>query len=174
MTAVAKRYARAAVESAPAEVEALLASLRALAQARGESPALRELLGNPSLRNQRQAVLGNVLAQLGLATSARHFVLVLSEQDRLNLLDEVIDEIEALADVRASRLRAHVTSAIALSEAQCERTSRALEKRFGKPVELEVHVEPEILGGLICQVGDTTLDSSVRHHLEQLRERLQG
>ncbi len=177
MTALAKRYAHAAVQAAeeqggPARVDALLLDLRALVRARAESPALRELLHNPALRTQRQAALSRVLAAMQLEQAPSRLVLVLAENDRLSALDSVVDEIEALADERAGRMRAQVFTAIPLHPEQEQRLSRALAKRFGKPVVLMVTVDPSIIGGLLCKVGDTTLDSTVRHHLNEMRERL--
>lgn len=177
MSALARRYARAAVAAAADKggmeaVAALASGLLAVRDAYRQSCELREALHNPSLRHERTAVLETVVQKLALSKPARRVLLLLAEKDRIDILEDVAAEAEAIADAQMGRLRARVTSAVPLTEAQISRLTRALEKRFGMPVAVQVAVEPAILGGLVCQVGDVTMDSSIRHQLEALRERL--
>ncbi len=107
-----------------------------------------------------------------LSVEAARLVLLLAEKDRFEILEEVVAETEALADERVGRARAYVSTAIPLTDAQQQRLTRALEKRFARPVALTIDIDPSIIGGLVCRVGDVTMDSSVKHQLETLRERL--
>jgi F-type H+-transporting ATPase subunit delta len=177
MTAIARRYARAAVDSAAgkgsAEVERLAAGLTDFRDAYRESEELRELIHNPVFEDEREQVLGRVLDGLGLSDDARGLVRLLAERGRVNILDSVTAEVEAIADERAGRVRAHVATALALTDKQRERVGKALERRLGRTVLVTEHVDPELLGGLVCRVGDLTLDSSVRRQLEVLREQLE-
>ncbi len=177
MSAIARRYARAAVEVAEqkggvAAIEALSQGLAAFRAAFKQSAELREVLRNPALREQRQGALEAVIKKLGLTGETAKLVTLLADRERLSVLDEVVSETEALADERMGRVRAYVTTAIPLGDVQAQRLARALEKRFGQPVALSVKIDPSILGGLVCQVRDVTMDSSVRNQLESLRERL--
>lgn len=177
MSDVAKRYARAAVEAAAdaggdAAVETLARQVSLFRDAYDATAALRDLMVNPALRSQRGRALDALLQELGIDGVAVGLVRVLAQRDRMDVLDSLASEIEAMADQRIGRLRAQIRSAIALSDAHEQRIAKALEKRFGRPVVLSVEVDPELLGGLVCQVGDFTLDSSVRRQLEILRERL--
>jgi F-type H+-transporting ATPase subunit delta len=81
--------------------------------------------------------------------------------------------VEELLDGRAQgegKAVAEVRSAIELSDEQQSRLADALATATGKDVEVKVIVDPSVLGGLIAQVGDTVIDGSVRHRLDQLRE----
>ena len=42
----------------------------------------------------------------------------------------------------------------------------------GKEVEVKVVVDPNVLGGVVARVGDTVIDGTVRHRLDQLKERI--
>ena len=42
----------------------------------------------------------------------------------------------------------------------------------GNPVELQVTIDPDLLGGVIVQVGDLLVDGSARHRLDELKEHL--
>lgn len=179
MSAVARRYARAAVEAAqaaggPSAVQDLSRDFGAFCEAFAQSAELRELLVNPAFKLERAKVLGSVLAKIVTSPSAARLVTVLAEADRIPVLEEVRIEIAELADGIAGRARALVTSAVALTAQQQERVAKALSKRVGREIELSVRVDGEILGGLVCQVGDLTFDSSLRRQLAVMRERLEG
>ena len=177
MSAVAKRYARAAVDVAeqrggiPA-IEALAQGLRTFGDAYNVSPELREVLRNPALRGERTAALSVLTQKLGLSAEVGRLVLLLARRNRFDELSALAAESQAAADARMGRARAYVSSAIALTAAQEQRLARALEKRFGQPVALSITVDPSVIGGLICRVGDLTMDSSIRRQLELLREKL--
>lgn len=177
MTAVAKRYARAAVEAASEHggdkaVDALASVLDAFKAAYESCSELKEVLANPALSAHRESVLGAVLDKLGAGPSVARLIKILADNDRINLVPEVTAEVERLVDESAGRLRATVISAIELTQDQSDRIAGALRRRLGRPVLVTVQVDREILGGLICQVGDLKFDSSLKRQLEVLRERL--
>lgn len=177
MTAVARRYAAAAVAVAEAAgglaaVDALARDLDSFHSTYRASSELRDLLCNPVLRSAREPALQALVQKMGLSREVGRLVLLLARRARLGVLSEVVAETQAAADVRSGRARAHVTTVAALTPAQEQRLVQLLEKRFGCPVVLSVTIDAGILGGLICRVGDVTMDSSMHRQLELLRERL--
>ena len=42
-------------------------------------------------------------------------------------------------------------------------------RRWGKPVDLQCTVNPELLGGLQVRVGDTVFDGSLDNRLDKMR-----
>ena len=181
MSAVAKRYARAALAATADQAQqdagshvadTLSKDLRYFVELYAAQAHLREALHNPAFKQERRAILDAVLAKLALSKLATRLVRLLADNDRIDELQSIANEIEALADAQGKRLRAHVRSAIALDDQQVSRIAKALEKRMGQPVTVDVDVDPELLGGLVCKVGDLTLDSSLHRQLEILTERL--
>ena len=57
-----------------------------------------------------------------------------------------------------------------LTDDQRTRLAEGLGKATGKSVEVKAIVDRSVLGGVIAQIGDTVIDGSIRHRLEQLRE----
>jgi F-type H+-transporting ATPase subunit delta len=86
-------------------------------------------------------------------------------------------EIERLTDA-ASRRRgqsiARVTSAVELTPTQEQRLAAVLGRLYGRPVGLQVTVDPSVLGGLVVQVGDEVIDGSIANRLEAAERRLAG
>ena len=179
MSAVGRRYARGAVAAAeeqvgPSGADELLAGVLSFQEALRTSHERADLLVNPVLKAQRAPVLKAVLDKMALQPQASALVRMLSDNNRMPFFADVVGEVQAIADEKAGRARAHVQSAIPLAEAQIKRISRALERRVGRKVVVNVEVEPALLGGLVCRVGDLTLDTSLRRQLQVLREQLEG
>ncbi|WP_402466544.1 F0F1 ATP synthase subunit delta [Isoptericola aurantiacus] len=79
-----------------------------------------------------------------------------------------------VAAERRKRLVAAVTSATVLTAAQEERLGGILENAYGRPVQLNVSVDPAVVGGLRIQVGADVVDSTVLSRLADARRRLAG
>jgi F-type H+-transporting ATPase subunit delta len=62
-----------------------------------------------------------------------------------------------------------VRTASPLQKAQRSRLQRALSARTGKEVQIEVEVDPSLIGGVVARVGDLVFDGSLRTQLDQLR-----
>jgi F-type H+-transporting ATPase subunit delta len=85
-------------------------------------------------------------------------------------LPSIIDSLVEQAAEERSEAVAEVRSAIPLNEDQRTRLAEALGKATGKHVTVKVVVDPSVLGGIVARVGDTVIDGTVRHRLDQLKE----
>jgi F-type H+-transporting ATPase subunit delta len=88
--------------------------------------------------------------------------------------ENVVERLSEVAARRRGRSVAHVTSAVALNSAQESRLAGALEGLYGRPIGLQVQVDPAVLGGLVIRVGDEIIDGSIAHRLEAAGRRLAG
>jgi F-type H+-transporting ATPase subunit delta len=79
-------------------------------------------------------------------------------------------QFDALWAKENKRLGVTVTSAIELDPDVVERIGKEIEQQTGNKVELESRVDPDILGGLVLQVGNMVLDTSIRNRLDKLRK----
>src|SRR5262245_46425794 len=134
-------------------------------------PAVSTFFASPALtRRAREPILA---AALGNASPLlRNFLGVLNRNNRLDLLPAVAAAYREALDERAGRVRVWVRSAAPLTDAEREELRRTLAASLRKEPILLERVEPELLGGLVVQVGDRVYDSSVRSRLEALRTQL--
>ena len=79
-----------------------------------------------------------------------------------------------IAAERRRRLVATVTSGSVLSQSQQDRLAGLLERAYGRAVQLNVTVDPAVIGGLRIQVGADVVDSTVLSRLADARRRLAG
>lgn len=173
--AAAIRYAKALFQLANEADSAI--------QIRAELDALAELLqGNQELNEilmqplhpaaQRGAVLAAVAERLGASPILSNFYAFLIDQRRLVDFEGIAAEYRRLADEVAGLVAARVRSASPIDDAQRERLERALSRQVGQQVQLEVEIDPDLLGGVVAQVGDTVYDGSLKTQLRQLRASL--
>lgn len=83
-----------------------------------------------------------------------------------------LDYLVELAAAERGRRVADVRAAVELSADESDRLARALSERTRRTVELRVAIDPSVIGGIGVVIGDTVIDGTVRHRLDQLRETL--
>jgi len=174
-TSAARRYAKAlfALAREESRIAEVRQEIERLGRLIGESAELRAVLMQPLHPvAERRGVLGAVAERLGASLLLKHFLSFLVDQRRLVDWDAIEAEYGHLADAAAGLTKARVTSAAPLSDAQRERLQRVLEQKSGGRVELEVQIDPALVGGAVAQVGDLVYDGSLRTQLRQLRASL--
>jgi F-type H+-transporting ATPase subunit delta len=135
-----------------------------------QSDELRDALTKPELPpEKRQAVVEDLLGSKG-APLAAQIVSFLVGAGRARELPQIVDRMVQRAAEERQHALAEVRSAIPLDDEQRRRLAKALSSSVGREVEVKVVVDPSVLGGLVARVGDTVIDGTVRHRLDQLRE----
>ena len=86
--------------------------------------------------------------------------------------DKAVAELAELAVARRGEIVAHVTAAAELTDAQRTRLVEVLTRIYGQPVSVQLHVEPELLGGLTVTVGDEVIDGSIASRLAAAQSQL--
>lgn len=86
--------------------------------------------------------------------------------------DEAVLDLAELAVARRGEIVAHITAAAELSEAQTSRLTSVLTRIYGHPVSAQLHVDPELLGGLTIEVGDEVIDGSIASRLAAAQSQL--
>ena len=174
-SAVAKRYAQAIFELGveQANVAALVAEVKKVAEAFEGSSELRAVVSNPLVATgARLAIVKDICERLAVSPTTKNAVGLLAARRRLAVLPALAVELARLSDVRAGVVRATVTSAAPLTEATRQKLQQQLEKRTGKKVLLEVKQDPSLIAGLVTRIGDLVIDGSARARLAELRSQL--
>lgn len=85
-----------------------------------------------------------------------------------------IERLSEVASRRRGQSVARVTTAVPLTGTQEQQLGDVLGRLYGRPVGLQITVDPDVLGGLVVQVGDEVIDGSIAHRLEAARRRMAG
>ncbi len=130
-----------------------------------------------TLQNQNLVLKERQIAmQEALKNNVHVFVInALLELQRLQLLNKLNSFTEASVGFAASlfgHYDAVIYSAVKLEEHEKNKIKKILEKKFGNKMGFEERVKPEILGGLIVEVGGWRFDDSLKEHASQLKQHL--
>jgi F-type H+-transporting ATPase subunit delta len=169
----ARRYAEAALSIAERDssLETWVAALET-ATGRLGAPELMRVLADPALSfDARRSVAEQVMGDT-VTGGPRNLVLLLVRRGRIELLPEVAAQLRRLYDQRQGIVKATVTSASPLTDADVSALRDRLAGMTGGRVDISLQVDPDILGGVMVRVGDRLIDGSIRGRLERLRTRL--
>jgi len=172
--ALARIYANAILQLAESQkvADALRDELLDLGKYVQDHPEAGEYLGSPTVdAEERRKFIENTLrgrvSELLVDT-----LQVINRKDRLGLVKEIIEQYRlAHADLRGF-VDVHVRSAVPLDDTQRAEIRKAAKQYAGKEPELVEAVDPDMLGGLIMQIGDVKFDGSVATRLRQVSENL--
>ncbi|PIE71854.1 MAG: ATP synthase F1 subunit delta [Deltaproteobacteria bacterium] len=170
---VSKRYAKALllIGTEDGRSDHYREELSALAGIVSQEAALAQVLNNPMYdTGERRNVLKAVLEAMETSDVMQSFALLLFDKKRFSLLEPVTAAYARLCDDFKGVARASITSAVELSSEAIEKIRSALEKRTGRQVELDIHQDPGLIGGIVTRIGDLVLDGSIKTQLETMRE----
>ena len=172
-------------ERIPGYVEALLAVTRAegnteqvqrelvsFADAVRANDELRSTLSDPLLPpTVKEQIVTDLLGGRASNTTRAVLGLILTSGQGPELT-EIVDGFAAAAAFQRGRRIAMVRTAVPLSDDQRARLTEAVGQAVGAPVELQVTVDPSVVGGAVTTIGDTVIDGSIRSRLNKMRDLL--
>lgn len=172
---IARRYARALFAAAGDSLESAHADLMALVASLEASPEAIAFFANPTVRREEKvAVVEKLIAGSKPQPMVANLLRLLAARDRMALVSEIAKVFDAMVDEHMGRVKARVRSAIALTEDEQKKLREALARATQKEVELELGVDPQLLGGMVAEVGSKVYDGSMRTQLASLRKELMG
>ena len=173
---IARPYAKALFSLAQqkGELSACSDVLKALA-AVVEQPKVSQLVCDPEFGCQKRAE--TLLELVGIEDKESYisnFVLVLSENHRLQELPYIQQMYDELMDEAAGVKKAVIYSAYDLSDEQVQDLLQTLGQRIEGNLQAQVKINPELIGGVKVEIGDQVLDLSIQAKLEALYQTLKS
>ncbi len=169
LTTVARPYAEAAFR-ASVEAGDMIGYGKKLSLL-GATAAVREaanLLGNPKVTAKEKSELLFSVAGGDVPDTLKNLVNGLVEHQRATLLPFISEHFERLQREHDGVVKALITSAFPLSDADKDALVSSLAKKYGKRVDAEVRVDASLIGGARVQVGDEVIHASVRDTLDKM------
>ncbi len=172
---LARRYAEALIGAARAEssADAVLDELGEIERDVLKAfPQFGQLLGSSRVRASRKDQILLDVFEKRASSIVLRFLRVLNRHERLDLLPAVVREARSIWDRQNRRVPVRVRSATPLQEDQKNQLRDRLAQFTGATPVLQFSTDPDLIGGLVVQVGDNRYDASVKNRLAQLRQRL--
>ncbi len=136
-----------------------------------ESPDLNRLVRSPVFGADEQLkALNAILAKAGLSGTTANFLRVITANRRLFAVRDMIRAYRALVAQNRGEVVAKVTVAEPLNDQNKEALKGALKSvTGGKDIDMDVTIDPAIIGGLIVKVGSRMVDTSLRTKLNSIK-----
>ena len=174
---VARRYARALYDLGNEEglTDVLLKDLEAMVQVMASSDEFRSIMESP-LHDivLKRRILAGIADSQEMHPYSKSFFGILLEKDRFAAVESILEALRQIIDEASGRVRATVTSASELDRSQVERISQALKKVIEKDVDIDVVVDPSLIGGVIAEVEGMVYDGSIRTQIARIKQSLKG
>ncbi|MFP4587916.1 MAG: ATP synthase F1 subunit delta [Desulfohalobiaceae bacterium] len=174
---IAKRYARALFaigqDKGDEELNKYGQELAALAELLQAYPQLVRIFKNPIIKAQeKKTILAQIMEKGELGPVVRNFCNFLADKERLGSFLAIQEYYQTLLDQKEGILRGKLITAIELTKARQDKTTKDLEERLQQKLVLHYETNQKILGGVVLEVGDKVYDASLRAQLDRLKENI--
>jgi F-type H+-transporting ATPase subunit delta len=168
LATIARPYAEALFKATGSDLAGTAAWLDELA-AIAADVQLQQFADNPGVTPAQTFEVITGVAKTALPEAAKNFLRVVIDNGRLGALPEIARQFRVLKNAHSGSSDATVFSAFALDASALAELAVALEKRFGRKLNLTVELEPALIGGVRVVAGDEVFDTSVKARLEQMK-----
>ena len=172
VSGVAGRYASALFDLAREQraIDAVSADLDRFDALLRESPDLQRLVKSPVFTAEEQErAVGAILDKAGIAGFAGNFIRLVATNRRLFALPDMIRAYRTLVAEHKGIVRAQVSVADPPSERIMNDITSALREVAKAEVDVDVKIDPSLIGGLIVKMGSRMVDASLRSKLNSIR-----
>ncbi|MFV0458765.1 MAG: F0F1 ATP synthase subunit delta [Actinomycetales bacterium] len=164
----------AAADQQPGRLEQLEDDLFRFGRVAAADPGLQSALSDRNAPAQRKSSLVARLLHGKVGSQTLLLIAQAAAYPRGRTFDSLLEEMGRMAATRRNRSVAVVTSAVPLSQAQQDRLGAALDRIYGRPVHLNLDVDPALVGGIRVRIGDDIIDGSIVSKLSDANRRLTG
>jgi F-type H+-transporting ATPase subunit delta len=173
MEEIATVYARSLFEVAIEndKLDLVREQLGEFADAVSENRELQVFLFSPYFSTEEKKD-GLDRALTDVDPAVENFLKLLVEKHRTPVIFRIRAEYDRMWEEENKLLPVEITSAVELPEGIVKQLGDRIAEQTGRRVELSSHVQPDILGGIVVQVGNSVLDASIRNRLQQLRRQV--
>lgn len=174
---VASRYAKSLLDLAVErnETEKVLADMQYFKEAL-KSKDLLNMVKSPIINTSKKGEIIDTLFKDKFDNTTMSFIQIVLRKGREMFLPDVIKEFILQHKLMQKMSQAKLTVASDISDAQLEEIkSKLLDSNITMDkLDLDVVVDPSIIGGFIVEIGDKLYDASVRHKLGKLKKEFSG
>lgn len=168
LATIARPYAEALFKASGKDLGATAAWLDELAVI-AANQQLQQYAGNPGVTAAQTFDVISGVIKTPLTDAAKNFLRAIIDNGRVSVLPEIASQFNSLKNAQSGSSDATVYSAFVLEGQALADLTATLEKRFGRKLNIQVEIEPELIGGVRVVVGDEVLDTSVKARLEQMK-----
>ena len=170
-----KSYALALYELAKenSELDKVEDGINSLNKLLSDSSDFKEMISSPTVeREEKKKVMFAIADQYNFSQTLKKFLGFITIKNRLFFLDQIIDSFLNIISINKGELKAKLVSSKHLSKKELENIQSELSKDFKSPIKIDYKYDPNLIAGLIIQVGSVMVDTSIQNKLKQLEKNM--
>lgn len=173
-TVVSERYAQALFEISQNEnlTEKIQEDLKLVNDTLKQYPEFNTLLLHPVISNQDKKEMFTKIFSGKINGYTENIINLLVDKKREGLIPEISDIYRQMYNNLHSRVIADVYTSVEIGEAELALLRKRLETYLDKQVEIDNHVDENILGGVLVKIGDRVIDGTLRTKFENMARNL--
>ena len=133
---------------------------------------LKDFLYSPIINVQDKKDVVNKIFSIHVDKTTIDFLFVLVDSNRVNILDEILNQFAKTYNKESGIVKPVVISAVELDDVQKSNVVEKLEVKLSKKILPEFKVDEDIIGGLIIEIEDKTIDCSLRTKFKNMKKQL--
>ena len=135
-------------------------------------PQARAFFQNPQIQNEAKKEVLKKCLKGEVSKNIFNFLLLLVDKRRIGVFEAIEDEYRKLSNRERGIIIADVTTVRGMNRKQQEQLQNKLATITKKKVQLRLHEDEKILGGVIVKIGDKRIDGSIAGRLAAMRQQL--
>jgi F-type H+-transporting ATPase subunit delta len=159
--------AESAVAGKNGELEKLENQLFDFARVLKANPDLRQALNTSADTDEGKLALLEAVIKGKYSSSTLNLLRKVVTLRRGRSIDATLAAYSHYVSSRKDRLVAHVKSAVELSSSQIEKLVAALTKQMGRPVHINLEIDPKVLGGISIRYADDVIDGTIVNRIAE-------
>jgi len=170
-----KSYALALYELAKenSELNKIQDEMNGLKVLLSKSSDFRGMILNPTVsKEEKNKVINEISDQYIFCQTLKKFLGFLTIKNRLFFLNKIIDSFSNLVASSKGELKAKLVSSKELSKMEIEKIGKELSKDFKSILNIDYKYDPDLIGGLVIQVGSVLIDTSIKTKLKKLEKNM--
>ena len=138
-----------------------------------ESSDFREMILSPIInKNDKKNVILEIAKFNNFSDTLKKFLGLVAQKNRLFFLNKIVNSFLNLLSVSKGELKAKIVSSKKLTSDEQEKIQIDLSKEFKSKLKIDYRHDPDLIGGLIIQVGSVMVDTSIRNKLKKLQKNM--
>ena len=138
-----------------------------------ENLEFKNLIKNPTISQENQSKAINAIFQkFKINNLLIKFLNFLVSKRRLFFVEKIFKDFLIICSNERGEIIAKLSAAKKLNDKEIEDIKKSLTENFGTNLKLNFKHNPDLVGGLVIQVGSIMIDSSVKNKLQQIENRM--
>lgn len=171
---IARKYSNALLESAIENnlLDKIYNDVVFVIETVNSNSQLKEFFESPIISNSDKKDVINKIFSIHVDKITLDFLFVLVDNGRLGILNEVLNQFSKAYNAKNNIIKPTVISAVELDDSQKNKITEKLANKLQKKVIPQYEVNSEIIGGLIVEIEDKTIDCSLKTKFENMKKQL--